>query len=353
MPYSLNRKLSELTPYDPIEGEFEIRLDANESCFNLNEVISEKLSEAISDINLNRYPDPYAKKAVKAFSDFYGINEEIVTAGNGSDELISVITSCFLESGDKVITLTPDFSMYAFYGSLYELETLTFQKENDLSVNVDKLISFCEKEKPNMLIFSNPCNPTSLGIEKKDILKLLKKVSCLVVLDEAYMDFWSESVLNEIGNFDNLIILKTCSKAIGLAGIRFGFAVAGKTITSALRAAKSPYNTDSVSQKIVEISFSEKQVLESNTKQLIENNQLLLKKIIELNNTYNKFETVYDSKTNFVFIKTEFAEAIFEKLLEKSIAVRKFNGFLRITSGSKSENEKVIDALKSIMTELK
>jgi len=349
MPYSLNKKLCELTPYDPIEGEYKIRLDANESYLNLNDEISSKISTELSKLSLNRYPDPFAKNAIKAFSNFYEINENYVTAGNGSDELISIITSCFLESGDKLVTLTPDFSMYAFYGSLYELETLTFPKENDLTVDVDKLILFCNENQPKMLIFSNPCNPTSLGIEKNGILKLLNNISCLVVLDEAYMDFWSESVLDEIDNFDNLIILKTCSKAIGLAGIRFGFAVAGTTITNALKSVKSPYNTDAVSQKIVEIAFKEKDLIKKRTSEIISNKNFLLIALNDLSKKFSKLAKVYDSNTNFVFIKTDFAEEIFQQLLNKSIAIRKFNGFIRITAGSIFENYEVIEALESIL----
>jgi len=353
MQYSLNRKLSELKPYDPIEGEFEIRLDANESYFNPNERFSDKLCQEISRLSLNRYPDPYAKKAVKAFADFYEIDEKYVTAGNGSDELISIITSCFLEKGDKLFTLTPDFTMYAFYGSLYELETFKYEKENDLSVDVDKLISFCNEKQPKMLIFSNPCNPTSLGIERNDVLKILKNVNCLVVLDEAYMDFWSETVLDKVGDYENLIILKTCSKAIGLAGIRFGFAVAGEIITNALKSAKSPYNTDAVSQKIVEVAFSEKDFLKEKISEIIYNNQRLLIEIVRLSEKYPQLEKVYGSKTNFVFIKTNISEEIFQNLLKKSIAIRKFNGFLRINTGSESENVRLVEALEDILKQLK
>ena len=134
-----------------------------------------------------------------------------------------------------------------------------------------------------------------------------------------YMDFWTESILDKINDYDNLIILKTCSKGIGLAGIRFGFAVAGEKITNALKAAKSPYNTDAVSQKIVEIVFGEKDILTSKISEIIENRESLLISLISLKDKYNKIEEVYDSKTNFVFIKTNFYEEIFKGLLDKSV----------------------------------
>lgn len=346
--YELNKKLRDLVPYDPIQGEYKIRADANESCFDLDEEMRKKVCGAVEKIAFNRYPDPMAKGAVKAFADFYGINPDFVTAGNGSDELISIISSTFLETGDKVVTLSNDFSMYAFYGSIYETEPLVFQKNEDLTIDVDKLIRFCNDNDAAMLIFSNPCNPTSLGLDREQIRKLLScvKSSCLVVLDEAYMDFWSESMLDEIENYNNVIILKTCSKAVGLAGIRLGFAVAGRKITTALRAVKSPYNTDSFSQAIGEAVLSEKSLLNERISELIESRNQLYRAVKVLCETSDKLEKVYETVTNFVFIKTDFAEEIYNAMLEKSIAIRKFKGFLRISAGTSEENAEVIKALK-------
>ncbi|MDR0974938.1 MAG: aminotransferase class I/II-fold pyridoxal phosphate-dependent enzyme, partial [Ruminococcus sp.] len=113
--YELNRKLSKIESYDPAANSSRIILDANESPFNVNEIFRDEISESVAKLSLNRYPDPNAKETVEAFAKFYNISEKFVTAGNGSDELISIITSCFLEKGDKILTLSPDFSMYAFY----------------------------------------------------------------------------------------------------------------------------------------------------------------------------------------------------------------------------------------------
>lgn len=351
MAYSLNNKLRNLKPYDPIEGEYKIRLDANESYININDKLADVFSKEISKLNLNRYPDPYATKAVEAFADFYNIDKKYVTAGNGSDELISIITSCFLESGDKVVTLTPDFSMYSFYGSLYELKVLNYEKNKDtLEFDVDDLINFCNSNNAKMLIFSNPCNPTSLGITRDNVIKLICNLSCLVVVDEAYMDFWDQSILSEIEKYDNVIVLKTCSKAIGLAGIRFGFAVAGEKITTALKAAKSPYNTDLVSQKLVEVTFKNKDILLSNIKEITENTQAFYDAFVNLKEKFNSISCVYRTRTNFIFIKTQYAKEIFSELLKNSIAVRCFDGYLRINVGNNEENSTFLKVFEDIIS---
>ncbi len=352
MQYQLNRKLADLIPYAPIAGSYAIRLDANESYAQLPEDIRKSLADAILQLPLNRYPDPLAQDVSKAFAAFYGLEPGMVTAGNGSDELISVITSCFLESGDTIVTLDQDFSMYAFYGSLYELQVEICPKREDLSIDVDALIAFCKEKKAKALIFSNPCNPTSLGLPRTEIRRLLEALDCLVILDEAYMDFWNESMLPELSGYDNCIILKTCSKAIGLAGIRLGFAVAGRTITRALQAAKSPYNTDSIAQTIGNVVLREQSYLHDRMRELAESAQWLYARLCQLQEVKPAaFTAIYHPCTNFVYVKTDLYEELYRGLLTRSIAIRKFKGYLRITAGSMEENAALLQALQALLRE--
>ncbi len=350
--YELNSKLKKVEPYDPVEGQYKIRLDANESYYNINERLGGQIAEAVSKVELNRYPDPMAAEAVKAFSDYYGVSERYVTAGNGSDELISIIASCFLETGDKILTLSPDFSMYAFYGSLYELKVETMPKETSLQISIPKVIEYCNNNDIKAVIFSNPCNPTSLGLTRQDVLKLIKNVFCLVIIDEAYMDFWDQSILNEAENFDNLIVLKTCSKAMGLAGIRIGFAVAGDTITTALRSVKSPYNINSITQTVCGVVLKDKEFLEQIRDEIVESRKALQAEITALAKKYTRLDKVYDSVTNFVFIKTAYAKELYQKLLERSIAIRYMGSYIRITAGSNEENAAVVKAMDEILADM-
>ena len=342
--YELTEKLVKLTPYDPIQGDYKIRLDANESFIDTSDEI---LAKAVKGAALNRYPDPYAKKLIVAYSGFYDINPDLVTAGNGSDELISIITACFLQKGEKVLTLAPDFSMYSFYSSLYELDVRVMKKEDDLTINVDKVIKTVEKEGIRAVLFSNPCNPTSLGLAKKDVIKLITSVNALVILDEAYMDFWKglddQSLIKDTESYDNLIVLRTCSKALGMAGLRLGFAVSNHVITEKLRAAKSPYNVNSLTQSVAEYILSDRKEIERRIKACIGALNELDNGLYERN--FSFFETIYPSVSNFVFIKTSKAKEIFEYLLSQSIAVRYMEDYLRITAGSTEENKALMKAL--------
>ena len=254
--FQLNEKVKNLTPYEPISGTYEIRLDANESFLTVPKNIENEMVEALKNSALNRYPDPMATKLVNGFANYFNVNADCVTAGNGSDEIISVIMNAFLQKGDKILTLEPDFSMYRFYAEIAECESVKYQKDDNLDVNIDDVITLANSENVRIVIFSNPCNPTSRIITKDHIRKLINSTDALVVLDEAYMDFAEdESLLGEFEKYDNLIILKTCSKALGSAALRLGFAVANKTLTNVIRAVKSPYNVNSVSQALGEVLF--------------------------------------------------------------------------------------------------
>ena len=344
MNYNLCDKVKNLTPYDPLQGDYELRLDANESYLSLSDELLCKVTKAVKEASFNRYPDPYAVKLCNAFADYYDIDADLVTAGNGSDELIGLITGALLQKGEKILTLKPDFSMYRFYGDIYENPVLVLEKNDDLTVDVEKLIETANNEDVKMLIFSNPCNPTSLGISKDEVRDIIKNVNALVVLDEAYMDFWDESLLSEVNDYSNLIILKTCSKAIGMAALRVGFAVANKTITNALKAVKSPYNVNSISQEIAATVLSDKDFLKKCEAKLIASANYLKEEIKK----FTCFEKVYDSKTNFVYIKTDKAKEIYEELLKRGIAVRCFGDALRISTDSIENNKRLIENLYDI-----
>ena len=350
--FQLNEKVKNLTPYEPISGTYEIRLDANESFLTVPENIENEMVEALKNSALNRYPDPNATKLVKGFADYFNVNPDCVIVGNGSDEIISVIMNAFLQKGDKILTLEPDFSMYRFYAEIAECESVKYQKNENLDVNIDDVIALANQENVRIVIFSNPCNPTSRIIAKDDIRKLIANTNALIVLDEAYMDFAeNESLLGEFESYDNLIILKTCSKALGCAALRLGFAVANKTLTNVIRAVKSPYNVNSVSQALGEVLFSHPDYIDSCIETVVKSRKELYSAILKIKS--KKIERVYETHTNFVFLKVKNAKKVFEKMKENSIIIRNMGDYLRITAGNKQENEKMLETFKKVLEEMK
>lgn len=349
--FELNEKIRNLTPYEPISGEYSIRLDANESFMNLSEELMQEAAKALLKTAFNRYPDPLAKALAEGFGAYYSVAPEYVTVFNGSDETISVIMNAFLQKGDKFMTLEPDFSMYRFYGELAEGHSVRFEKNGeDFSVDADAVIEKANAENVRVIIFSNPCNPTSCIIKKEELRRIIGGVNALVVLDEAYMDFdGGESLLSEFLSFDNLVILKTCSKALGAAALRLGFAVAGKKITGALRAVKSPYNVNSVSQALASALFSHPDYISGCTKKVISSREELYRGALSLKEKYPVIGNIPRPHTNFIFMEVENAPRVFEKLKERGIIVRNMGGHLRITAGTGYENEKTLKAIGEIL----
>ncbi len=354
MSYTLNDKIKNLVPYEPISGDYSIRLDANECTLNYDEDFMKIVDNAVHNIEFNRYPDPLCVELRKSFSKFYGIDYKNVTVGNGSDELIFLIESAFLKKGDKLLTVTPDFSMYKFYSSITENPCVEFKKNADLNIDVDALIDTVNSENIRALIFSNPCNPTAQGIVKSDVEKLVNSVNCLVILDEAYMDFWDESnsLLKDVNNYDNLIIFRTASKALGSAALRLGFAVSNEIITRAVAAVKSPYNVNSISQAIGSALYKNKDFLINRKNTIVQNTKTLYNRLVSLSETTDDFY-VYPTKTNFVFVKTGFGKELWDYLKSKSIAIRWMGDYIRITSGTIDEINTTLSFIEKFISERK
>ncbi|WP_099203757.1 pyridoxal phosphate-dependent aminotransferase [Scatolibacter rhodanostii] len=340
-----NSKIGALEPYNPNTQPCEIYLNANESFLKLPQEIVDEMARKIQKIPLNRYPDPMAAEVCRTFAEYYGIRLQDVTAGNGSDELISVIFSIFLEKGDRFATLAPDFSMYSFYGQLAQAEEVRILKDKNFQLDIDSVIETCNNRDVKLLIFSNPCNPTSLGISKEEVRRLIQSVKALVVLDEAYMDFWDQSLLGEYEGYDNLIILRTCSKAFALAGLRLGFAVASKEITSILKAAKSPYNVNAMTQKLASVVLSHQNKLNNAIQTIVASKESLYEELLAVQKQGASFE-VLESCTNFVSLVTQNPQELTDFIAKKEIAVRLTAGLVRITCGNPAENEAVVSAIR-------
>lgn len=346
--FELNEKVKNLKPYEPISGNYPIRLDANESFITLSREMKTELAEEIQNTHFNRYPDPYATEVRQGFAKFYGVPLDCVMAGNGSDEVISVLMNAFLQKGDTVVALAHDFSMYAFYASITECKTVTVEKNADYSIDVDKVIDAVNRTNARMLIFSNPCNPTSVVLPRAAVRKLITSVQALVVLDEAYMDFSDQSLLGEFAQYDNLILLKTCSKAIGLAAIRLGFAVAQQPLIQVLQAVKSPYNVNALTQAVGVTMFAHPDYVESSVRRILESRDELYAGLLQLQEQFpDALPVVLKPQTNFVYMQTPRARTIFEHLKEGGIVVRCMGDALRITAGRNYENEAVLRAMET------
>ena len=331
--YELPQKLQNLTPYDPLTGHYRIRLDANESFLSPPPELMEELMAAVMAVDFNRYPDPYAVELCEKCAAFFGVDPSMVVAVNGSDELIGLIVSWFTEPDDTMAVVRPDFSMYSFYAQPCGLRLLAIDKDPDtLALDADALIARAREADARLLIFSNPCNPTSLAATRADVLKIVDGLpGCLVVVDEAYMDFAEGSILRLAGERDNLIVLKTCSKAFGMAAIRLGFAVANPVLIGAVKAAKSPYYLAGCADEIKA------------------SRDALCRELSALAGEKAEILDMRPTCANFVFLRLTDAKGVYEALLARGIAVRLMGDRLRVSAGAPIENRALLSTLREIL----
>lgn len=345
-------KTKDLVTYRLDRDEKNIQLDANESFIAYSPEMEEKLRQVFEETPLNRYPDPRAQDLCQAFANRYGIQPEWVSAGNGSDEMIHLVMACFLNQGDVLLTLDPDFSMYRKAAQRYGVQVETLEKEEDFRIDVAKLLAYAEQKKADMLIFSNPCNPTGRVLDQKSVRELIDGFSGFVVVDEAYMEFADESVLGDVGQRDKLIVLRTLSKAYGAAGLRVGFAIASEALTEQLQKGKDPYNVGVLSQGIAKAILEEGHEIDQAIGSLKEGTSYLYEALSELASEADL--RVYPTRTNFILITSPEGEKVYQGLKEVGISIRKIDEtHLRVCTGNPEENQRLIQALKQILKEKK
>lgn len=317
------------------QSENLIYMNANESAFNL--------TFQIEKINLNRYPDNDSNLLKRRVADYNQVDTDQIILGNGSSEIIEIIMKTYLNPGECVMSYEPTFSMYKQFAEIYN-GTYLGLKTKDYVLDVDLMIEYVKKENPKILFICNPNNPTGQMMKKYDIERILNVSKGIVVVDEAYMDFSEGSMINRIGRYSNLIVLRTFSKAWGLAGARVGYGIAGSRRIAELMKVKSPYNLNELSQKIAYQAFDNLEMVQSNIKRMINMRDQLLADM-------NKLDIKsYKSYANFIFFTCDLP--LEELLKDSGIVIRGFNnGTYRVTVSTEENNQLFLKSLRNILEE--
>lgn len=334
--------VAKMKPYSSARDEFKnfdsemIFLDANENPF---------------ETDVNRYPDPQQRRLKNILSKQKNIPTNQILLGNGSDEVLDLIFRAFCDPArDNVITLPPTYGMYSVLANLNNIENREVLLDFDFQPDLDEILKIADIN-TKVLFICSPNNPTGNLIGTEKIKKLLYSFKGLVVIDEAYIDFASKkSWIEKLNEFPNLIITQTLSKAYGLAGIRLGICYASTEIISVLNKIKPPYNINKPTQQSAFKQLEDSSKTKSDIALIKVDKRVLYKVLIQL-----KFiEKIYPSDANFLLIKVDNAEKRYNQLLKKGIVVRNRSlqplceNTLRITIGTKEENNRLMETLKNI-----
>lgn len=341
----ISKKLNGASVYGIDEVTAQVVLNANESFLTPSPALSAALTKVLTETPLNRYPDPLARRLCAQMASFYHLEGGAMVCGNGSDELIQLIFSCLIDAGDKVLTLQPDFSMYHHYAHMSGVEICCYEKPKNRVPDVAAVLDMAQKEDVAMVVFSNPCNPTGVGLTRQEVLSLTDRFDGLVVVDEAYMDFWHESVAGDVPSYDNLIVLKTASKAMALASLRIGLAVTNERLAHLMMVGKSPYNVGGLVQALATEVYKAEDELRANTEKIKKETAALMEALKDVIKDEDDV-TLFPSCTNFIYMESPRAEAIFQRLRDEGVLVRFFKKpkALRITCGTERENNTLIKA---------
>lgn len=331
-----------LAPYssarDEYTGHVGIFLDANENPYG---------SVTVQDYN--RYPDPYQTEIKKKLAPLKNISPDQIFLGNGSDEPIDLLVrATCTPAKDRVIILPPTYGMYEVSASIHDVHIDKVPLTEDYQIRVDAVLAAITPETKIIWICS-PNNPTGNVMQDHAIETILEKFHGLVVVDEAYIDFTDKpSWIDKLSQYRNLVVLQTFSKSWGLAGLRTGMCFASQELTKILNKIKSPYNISQPAQAALLAGLDAANKMKDMVKEILEQRALLCNMLEKLS-LVNK---VFPSDANFLLVKFDDAHSVMDYLLNETIIVRDRSkvllceGCLRISVGTREENETLVEALK-------
>lgn len=328
----------DLKPYSSARDEFTgkegIFLDANENPYG----------------ELNRYPDPYQKEIKDKLAKLKGINANNIFVGNGSDEVIDLTFRIFCSPGfDKALTFSPTYGMYEVSGAINNVELLKIPLNESFQIDLKKVKTYFNDSSIKLVFICSPNNPTGNLMNKSDIEFILKSFNGIVLIDEAYIDFAeTDSLINLINKYNNLIVSQTFSKAWGLAAARVGTAYANADIIALYNKVKPPYNVSKINQQAV-IKSLDNYASYENTLATIINEKARLKSELE---SINLVKNIYPSDANFLLLEVNDANKLYNDLVEEQIITRNRDtqvpNCLRISIGTPQENDELIKALRKL-----
>lgn len=337
----IRSNIRNLKPYssarDEFSGEAMVFLDANENPFNEP---------------YNRYPDPLQKKLKVQISQLKNTAPENIFLGNGSDEPIDLLFRAFCEPRlQNAVTIHPTYGMYEVAAAINDIQIIKVSLNDDFSLNPEKVLQAAD-DNTKLIFLCSPNNPTGNSLGYESIIKIVQNFDGIVILDEAYVDFDPESsLLPQLKNYSNLVILQTFSKAWGMAGLRLGMAFAHIDIIHVLNKIKYPYNLNNLTQlKAIEFLENKERIREW-VKLIIAERTNMSERLI----TYPFVEKVYPSDANFILVKVKDAKGIYNFLTEKGIIVRDRSKIhlcdqsLRITIGTTEENNILLKTLQELI----
>jgi len=345
-------ELAYLSSYDAKHIRAEVILSANESPRNLPHDILTKLSDRVlSDIAFNRYPDPMATRLREQIAEANGLESSNVLVGNGGDEILFNLILAWGGPGRTILDLPPTFAMYGISARATSTRLVAVPRKADFSVDSDELLAAVVEHDPDLVVVTNPNNPTGTMTPETVLLDLLNATDALVLVDEAYFEFSRQTMRPHMQRHSNLAILRTFSKAFALAGLRAGYLLAQPEVIHELTKVRQPYSVNVFTQVAASLVYRERILFEENISETLRNRDRIEHGLGEMTGV-----EVFPSEANYVLFRVDQAAAVWRDLLHNhSVLVRDcsrtpgLEDCLRVTVGSAEEVERFLAAMDEIL----
>ncbi|MEJ5350345.1 MAG: histidinol-phosphate transaminase [Melioribacteraceae bacterium] len=343
----VRKNILQLKPYTSARQSHSegILLDANENSFGT--VLPDD-----EFTNVNRYPDPYQKQMREGVSKLLNIPVDNLFFGVGSDEIIDLTIRIFCQpSIDNVIVCEPTYGMYKVACDINDVEVINVPLTNDFNIDSNAIEKAVNKN-TKILFLCSPNNPTANLLDKEKILELTKKLNLIVLVDEAYIDFaQDEGLIKYTNELPNLIVMRTFSKAWGMAGVRCGFCAASKEIINIFFKIKLPYNISKLTAQAVAKALQNIEKRNQYIKMILQERERVYASL----KSNKKILNVLPSDSNFISFKVENPKVVYSYLEKNKIIIRdrsnqfNFAGYLRVTIGTPEENNLFLEKLNEIL----
>jgi histidinol-phosphate aminotransferase len=349
----LRREVLDLHAYHVPDSIGYIKLDAMENPYPVPPALREEIAATVANAAINRYPDPNPAALKEKISGLLGLPQGMgVLLGNGSDELIQLLALALNKAGATLLSVEPSFVMYRmisiFTGMRYVgVPLLTNSGAADFSLDMPATLAAIEREQPALVFLAYPNNPTGNLFSAHDVRQIIEASPGLVVVDEAYYAFASDSFIPHLAHYPNLLVMRTFSK-LGMAGLRLGFLAGSMAWLEQLEKLRLPYNIGVLTQLVAGKLLDHHEVLLQQAEQIKLDRAELHKQLGEVPGV-----RVYTSEANFLLFRVANATEVFSGLRQRGVLIKNLNGghpmlkdCLRVTVGTPDENARFIAALQ-------
>ena len=328
-----------------------VKLDAMENPYGLPDDVRQAVGELAADLPLNRYPDPNAPQLKGRLREVFDLPLEMgLLLGNGSDEIITMVTQTLARPGAVMLAPEPSFAMYRMNAIYSRMEYVGVPLAPDFSLDIAAFLAAVRMHKPALIFLAYPNNPTGNAFTEADVLRVLDEATGFVVLDEAYHAFAGKSFMDRIARYPNLMVMRTVSK-LGLAGVRLGYAVARPEWIEQLDKLRPPYNVNVLTQFVAEKVLGRVDVLTAQAQSIMAERAKLFTAL----RTFARVEA-FPSEANFILIRVPDAVKTYAAMQSKGVLIRNLHGAhplldqcLRLTVGTPEENRSMLNALEEAL----